>query len=875
MQTTSKYDSSVSRDSNKIGTGSKVAIIGGGPTGSFFALYLLHYAGERGAQPDITIYQQRNFNELGAKGCKGCAGILSMSLLTNLGELDLTIPEEIIQSKIEHYAVHSPYALISISNPEKGVEIASIYRGGGPRISHYENPISFDGWLLREAQRRGVKVENQRISRIYLEQETGVEIAGKRLKYDLVVLASGANTKPIPILGLEYVPPKTRIMAQGELYVGTPQVESRLGNMAHVFLIPHSGLIFGTLVPKGPFINVSVLSSGEHPVSVTDFLSHDIVRSVLPDHYERACDCRPRVVVGSAHNYYADRFVAVGDAAVSRLYKDGIGSSLLTARQAAHTVVYNGLSRQDFERHYKPFCHTIDRDNWWGRQLFSLNDRAKDSRVFLLGQHRLVADEQSNMRGPQPFTKAAWGMFTGSYSYTSIARMALGPISLVRLFTALFWESLRGFFRKGVTPPKRLHVGTRKVLILGSGFGGTYVLRHLVPALNRNENVETTMVSDENFFLFSPLLHEVAMGGIEARHIAYPIRRLHWRDRFNFVQAIVERIDLGGRKVITTIGTLDFDYLVLALGSVTDMSELDTVRENVFTLKTLHDSMLIRNHIIGVFERANAEKGQERQRQLLTFVVAGAGYTGVQLVTELRDFIYKSLIRFYKTINPDNIRIILVEVEPRIVAELHTSLGAYVMKHLKQVGIEVRLRSRVTRVWGDRVEINGTENVPTSTLIWAAGVVANSRIAELDVAQDSVGRVLANEYLEVPEVPGVYAVGDCAHFEDPRSGQPVPPRAHIAVRQAKIVAYNILAEIRGRNKKPYRYSNTAEMVSLGTSKAVLRFRGLRLYGFPARLIWLGAHSLLVTGTYNRVRIIMDWLLSLIFGRDTTFLKLVK
>jgi len=305
------------------------------------------------------------------------------------------------------------------------------------------------------------------------------------------------------------------------------------------------------------------------------------------------------------------------------------------------------------------------------------------------------------------------------------------------------------------------------------------------------------------------------------------------------------------------------------------MSGLDAVGENVFTLKTLHDSMLIRNHIIGVFERANAEKEQERQRQLLTFVVAGAGYTGVQLVAELRDFIYKSLIRFYKTINPDNIRIILVEVAPKIVAELHTTLGAYVMKHLKHVGIEVRLRSRVTHVWGDRVEINGTENVPASTLIWAAGVVANPRIAELDVEHDSLGRVLANEYLEVPGVPGVYAVGDCAHFKDPRSGQPVPPRAHIAVRQAKIVAYNILAEIRGRNKKPYRYSNTAEMVSLGSSKAVLRFRGLRLYGFLARLIWLGAYSLLVTGTYNRVRIIMDWLLSLVFGRDITLLKLTK
>jgi NADH dehydrogenase len=868
----------MNKDSSKIETGSKVAVVGGGPAGSFFALYLLHYAEQRGICPEITIYQQRNFDELGPKGCKGCAGILSMSLLRNLGEFGLSVPDEIVQSKIERYAVHSPYALVSIANPEKGAEIVSIYRGGGPRISHYDNPISFDGWLLREAQRQGATVKNQAVSRIHLEQGARIEVAGKKLEYELVVLAAGTNAKPIPILGLDYVPPKTQVMAQDELYVGTAEVESRLGNMAHAFLLPRSGLIFGTLVPKGPFVNVSVLSSSKQPVSVTEFLSYDIVRRVAPDHYESACGCRPRTAVGSARSYYSDRFVAVGEAAVSRLYKDGIGSSLLTAQKAAHTVVYHGVSRQDFQCHYQPFCHTIDRDNWWGRLLFSINDRAKDSRAFLWAQHRLIGDEQNNMAGPQPFTRAAWGMFTGSYSYRSMARMVFGLASVARLSVALFMESLRGLSHKDSTYPRRLHIGGRKVLILGSGFGGTYALRHLVRRLNRNENVETTMVSDENFFLFSPLLHEVAMGGIETRHIAYPVRRLHWRDRFNFVQAVVERIDLGGHKVNTTAGVLDFDYLVLALGGVTDMSQLDSAGGkvmNVFTLKTLHDSILIRNHIIGVFERASIQRDPEQQRRLLTFIVSGAGYIGIQLVTQLRDLIHRNLVRFYKAIDPDNIRIILVEAEPKIVAELHAKLGAYAMRHLQRMGIELRLSSRVTRVWEDHVEINGIEVVPTSTLIWEAGMVANPRIAELDADRDSIGRVLVNEYLEVAGVPGVYAVGDCAHFKDPRSGRPIPPRAHMAVRQAKIAAHNILAEIRGRDKKPYHYSSTPEILSLGSSKAVLRVLGLRLYGFLARLIWLAAYSLLVTGTYNRIRVITDWLLSLFFGRDITFLKLMK
>jgi NADH dehydrogenase len=858
-----------------MGDGLKVAVVGGGPAGSFFALNLLHYASERGIQPDITIYQERDFNKLGRKGCKGCAGILSPTLLGNLKDLDLTMPEEIVQSRIDHYTVHSPYTSISIANPEKGVNIASVFRGGGPLISHYEDPISFDGWLLKQAEERGARIENKTISRICIEKQNMVEISGELLPYDLVVLASGINSKTVPIEGLEYIPSKARIMVQAEIYAGIDQVETLLGNEAHAFLIPHSGLIFGTLVPKGPFINVSVLSNAKHRVSIKDLLNQEIVRKMLPERYEHTCGCSPRASISAVRNYYTDGFVAVGDAAVSRLYKDGIGSSLVTAREAARIVAHYGLSCQDFERHYKPFCSSIDQDNKWGRLLFSINDRAKDSRIFHLVQHRLIGNEQDNMRGPQPFTKAAWGMFTGSYSYKSISRMTLNPVSLVKFFSVSIIESLNSLLPRRHIDRRKLFVGTRKVLILGSGFGGTYVLRHLVPSLNRNENVKTIMISDENFLLFSPLLHEVAMGRIETRHIAYPIRRLQWRDRFKFIHTSVKQIDLSGRRVLTNTGSFDFDDLVLALGSVADTSELSTTDGNVFTMKTLQDSMLIRNHIIRVFEQANTKNDPLKQRQLLTFIVTGAGYVGIQLVTELRDFIYKHLIKFYRAVNPDNIRVILIERESKIAAGLHTKLGAYTIKLLVNMGIEVKLRSQVTHVWKNRVEINGTEIVPAQTLIWVASRVANPRIAELDVSKDTIGRVLVNEYLKVPGVPGVYAIGDCAHFKDPKSGQPIPPKAHTAVRQAKVVAYNILADIRGRRKRTYRYSDNAEMVSLGTSKAVFRFHGLRLYGFPARLIWLAAYSLLITGMYNRIRIILDWVLSFIFGRDTTFIRLKK
>jgi NADH dehydrogenase len=866
------------RQSFQIDNNSRIAVIGGGPAGSFFALYLRHFAGLLGLHPEITIYQDRDFDALGPKGCKGCAGIISLALIKNMAELNISPPPEVIQTTIDRFAVHNLYDTIDISNPDKDTNVVSVYRGGGPRLSHAENDnvkkISFDGWLLRQAQSNGIEVISDKVTRIWTAEASALEASGKRIDYDLLALATGVNAKAIPMDGTGYIPPVTHTMAMSELYVGATDVRARLGNVAHAFLIPNSGLIFGTLVPKGDFINVSALSSSKNPVSIADFLNYDVVRDILPPHYEIACQCRPRTAFTAAKNYYGDRYCAIGDAAVTRLYKDGIGSSLTMARAAAYTAVHHGVSRQDFQRHYRPFYNNMRRNNQWGRLLFSINDKVKESKAFYLAQHRLIGDEQEKKTDRQPFTQAAWGMFTGSYSYGKIAGKIFSPLSLFRLTYALVKEgcdSLAG--KRGTSPPRRLYVGGRKVLILGSGFGGAYTLRHLVHATNKNENVQITVVNDENYFLFTPLLHEVAMGSIETRHIAYPVRRLHWRDRFNFIRTKVEKIDLKNRQVTTAAGILDFDCLVMALGSMPDKSQLNLVGGHVFTLKTLYDAMELRNHIIDVFEQAAIEKNPDKQKQLLTFVVAGGGYIGIQSVSELRDCIFKNLIRYYKDIDPQYIRIMLIESRSRIVERLDPKLGAYIMAQLKLMGVEVRTTSRVTRVWEGKVEIDDGEVIPTATVLWSTGMISNPRIAELEVEKDDLGRIKVGAYLEVEGFPGIYALGDCAHFADPGSGRPIPPRAHTTVRQAKIVAHNILADIRGRSKRKYRYTDSGEIVSLGDSKAVFRFYGLRLYGFSARLIWLAAYSLLVTGVFNRVRIVFDWLLSLIFGRDSTFLNL--
>jgi len=858
----------------KIDSDSRVAIVGGGPAGSFFALYLRHFARIKGINPSITIYQERFFDALGPKGCKGCAGIISLSLIKNLAELNITLPPEVIQTVIDRFAVHSPYSSIDISNPDNDLKIMSVYRGGGPLISHYEKKVSFDGWLLRQAENSGIEVINQKVTRLWTGAMAGVEVNGKRIDYGLIALATGVNAQKVFIEGASYAPPETNIMAMSELYLGVADVRSRLGNVAHAFLIPHSGMIFGTLVPKGDFVNVSVLSSSNYPVTIADFLNYEVVREILPQNYEVVCGCRPHTAFSAARNYYTDKFIAIGDAACTRLYKDGIGSSLTMARAAAHTAINYGVSKRDFRRHYSPLYNNFNRDNQWGHFLFSLNDLVKESKIFSLAQQRLIGNEQEKKTERQPFTKAAWGIFTGSYSYRRIAKKIFNPLSLIRLLSALLkedWATLAA--AKNLNRPRKLYVGGRKVLILGSGFGGAYTLRHLVKSTNKNENVEITVVNDENYFLFTPLLHEVAMGSIETRHIAYPIRRLHWRDRFNFIRTRVRNIDLINREVVTEAGTLGFDCLVMALGSEPDKSQLNLEGGHVFTLKTLFDAVKLRNHIIDVFEQAAIEKIPQRQRELLTFVVVGGGYIGIQAVSELRDCIFKNLLRYYKGLDPSYIKIMLVESDSQVVKRMDPALSAYVIKQLDSMEIEVRTNCRITRAWEGHVEINGEEIIPTATILWSTGMVSNPQIAAVEAPRDNLGRIKVNTYMEVEGFSGIYALGDCAHFENPKSTQPIPPRAHTTVRQAKIVAYNILADIRGRNKKAYRYTDSGEIISLGDSKAVFRFYRLRMYGFSARLIWLGAYSLLITGAVNRLRIVIDWFLSLIFGRDSTFLNL--
>jgi NADH dehydrogenase len=411
----------------------------------------------------------------------------------------------------------------------------------------------------------------------------------------------------------------------------------------------------------------------------------------------------------------------------------------------------------------------------------------------------------------------------------------------------------------------------KKIVILGAGFGGINTLQNILRHLKRNENPEIILVNNQNYFLFSPILHEAATGVIGLSHITYPIRKLG-DNRYTFIHTEVLKIDPENKAVITTFDTIDYDYLILALGSVSKMPDIAYDKQQIFTLKTLHDATLFKNQIIKMFEAACIEKNDERIRQLLTFIIVGGGYTGVQLAATLENVLKKYYTRYYKSISGELISILLIEAEGDIISNIHTSSRQYIYRHLQKSGVRIMLNSRVTRILKDSVEINGTEIIPTNTLVWATGVEANPCVAELNVEKDKLGRVHVNEYLQLTKYPKVFVLGDCAHYIDPNSGEPISPRAHNAVRQAKSVADNIIALLREGEKRRFNYTDSAEVISLGRSRALLRIRYRWIHGFIAITMFVLSYSILTVGAKNRLRLIIDWILARIYGPDITLVK---
>jgi NADH dehydrogenase len=408
-----------------------------------------------------------------------------------------------------------------------------------------------------------------------------------------------------------------------------------------------------------------------------------------------------------------------------------------------------------------------------------------------------------------------------------------------------------------------------QVLILGGGFGGLYTALGLEKMLARDGDIQVTLVNRQNFSLFTPMLHEVAASDLDVTHIVNPVRKLLRRVRF--FHGDVEHIDLALKQVTVVHGperhghVLGYDHLVLALGSTTNFFGLPRLEHRALTMKSLSDAVHLRNQLIDMLEEADFECAAGSRPNLLSIVVVGGGFAGAETVAAVNDFLRES-IRLYPHLATDMLRVILVHPGDVILPELGPKLGAYAQKKLAERKVEIRVNTRVIRVDDDVVELSDGSCIPTNTVIWTAGTSPNPLIGTLPCKVER-GRIVTDEQLEVPDWPGVWALGDCASITDPGTGRPYPPTAQHALRQGKTVANNVIATIRGGAKRPFSFSTLGLMAAIGRRTGVANILGVNFSGFAAWFLWRSIYLSKLPRLEKKVRVALDWTLDLLFGKD--------
>jgi NADH dehydrogenase len=421
-----------------------------------------------------------------------------------------------------------------------------------------------------------------------------------------------------------------------------------------------------------------------------------------------------------------------------------------------------------------------------------------------------------------------------------------------------FWK------RRKETKDKR-----QRIVILGGGFAGVYAALRLEKTLARDPGVEVVLISRENFLLFTPMLHEVATGELAPTDIVNPLRKLLRRVRLFLGE--VESIDLPGKSVMVSHGDsrhhheLTYDHLVLALGASTNFFNLPGLQERSLTMRSLGDALRLRNHLIKNLEEADFECCADLRESLLTVVVAGAGFAGVETIGGLNDFVRESL-KFYPHLEEEMLRFVLVDAGPAVLPELSPKLGAYARKKLERRKIEIMLNAKVESVSDQGVKLGNGALIKTNTLIWTGGNAPHPLLTTLP-CQKERGRPLVNEFLEVPEWPGVWAAGDCAAIRDPRTEKLYPPTAQHALRQGKVLARNLQAAIRGGTKKPFDFSMLGQLAAIGRRTGVANIFGLNFSGFIAWFLWRTIYLSKLPRLEKKVRVALNWTLDLLFSKD--------
>jgi NADH dehydrogenase len=375
-------------------------------------------------------------------------------------------------------------------------------------------------------------------------------------------------------------------------------------------------------------------------------------------------------------------------------------------------------------------------------------------------------------------------------------------------------------------------------------------------------------VSRENFFVLTPLLFESCSGRLELRHCAQPIRAALRRTRF--IEATVDHVDVERQTVraVSQEGSaydLPYDHLVVALGASTN-ERLIPGSSNAFTFKTMADALVLRNHVIEQFERADAAVGSTTPRGCLTFIVIGGGLVGVELLGELTAFV-QDVLRFYPRIRRDEIHFLLFEAGARVLPEIDGKLAAVAANVLRRRGADIRVSTAVQAIEPGRVRV-GSEIIDAGTIVLTAGIVPSVVASEVPVAHDQRGRIAVDETMRSRSHTNVWALGDCAAIPGP-DGRPYPALAQHAVREARHLARNIEAVIEGRQPTPFIFRPLGTMASLGRTRAVALVFGVRLTGFPAWWVRRTYYLFQMPRWERRLRIVLDWTVALFFRPDIT------
>ena len=433
-------------------------------------------------------------------------------------------------------------------------------------------------------------------------------------------------------------------------------------------------------------------------------------------------------------------------------------------------------------------------------------------------------------------------------------------------------------------------VRKKKIVILGGGFAGVECTRQLESKFGNDPDIELVMVSEDNFLLFTPMLPQVASGMIETRHIVLPIRTICKKTKF--YEGRIKNIDPFG-KLVNLWGTGDkrsisihYDFLVVALGSETNFFGMADVEKNAYTMKTLNDAVVLRNRIIDMLEQAENETNPILRKSFLNFVVAGGGFAGIETAGELMDLILDAR-KHYPTIHKDDLKVVVIEALPMILPGFNEKLAEFAKQKLIERGIDIKLQTAITSFDGnevttksidqnpkDPVDESKVDSIRTKTLIWTAGVTPVNTIKRSMLKTDR-GKVIINEYLEVQDFPGVFAIGDCALFLNPETKRPFPPTAQIAEAQAKTAAKNLTALIENSEKEKFEYHSKGQMAIIGKRSGIATFLGMNISGFWAWLIWRNVYLSKIPTLDKQIRVFLDWIIDLFFDRDISRLKMMK